>query len=47
MAAAAIFDFTDLEEYCLKDNSYADYFLTALLGEDRINTLNSNAGGGN
>ena len=41
------FDFTDLEEYCLKDNSYADYFLTALLGEDRINTLNSNAGGGN
>ena len=47
MAAAAIFDFTDLEEYCSKDSSYIDHFLTALLGEDRINNLNSNAGGGN
>lgn len=47
MAAAATFDLTDLEEYCSKDSSYADYFLTTLLGEDRINNLNSNAGGGN
>ncbi len=47
MAAVATFDFTDLEEYCSKDSSYADYFLTTLLGEDRINNLNSNTGGGN
>ena len=47
MAAVAAFDFTDLEEYCSRDSSYADHFLTTLLGEDRINNLNSTAGGGN
>lgn len=40
-AAVAIFDFKDIEEFCRENISYVDQLFTALLGEDKINSLSS------
>lgn len=39
MAAAAIYDFGDIEEFCRNNISYVDKLFTTLLGEERINRL--------
>ena len=44
-AAAAIYDFGDLKEYCSSNPSYVDHFFTELLGEERLNLLSSGNGG--
>ncbi len=41
MAAAAIYDFGDIEEFCRSNISYVDKLFTSLLGEERINRLTS------
>ncbi|MCB7319216.1 hypothetical protein [Lacrimispora sp. 210928-DFI.3.58] len=39
MAAVAIYDFKDIEEFCQENRSYIDRLFTTLLGEDKINQL--------
>lgn len=45
MAAAAIYDFGDLEEYGVSNPSYVDHLFTELMGENRLNLLSSGNGG--
>lgn len=45
MAAAAIYDFADIEEFCQENPGYVDWVMTQLLGEDRIVQLARTADG--
>lgn len=47
IAAAAIYDFADIEGFCQDNISYIDNLFTSLLGENRINNLSSAVDGGN
>lgn len=43
MAAVAVYDFGDIEDFCRSNISYVDKLFTELLGEERINRLTSMA----
>lgn len=43
MAAVAVYDFGDIEEFCRSNISYVDNLFTTLLGEERINRLTNSA----
>lgn len=45
MAAAAIYDFADIEEFCQENPDYVDWMMTQLLGEDKIVQLARTADG--
>lgn len=45
IAAAAVYDFGDLEDYGVSNPSYTDHLFTGVMGEDRLNLLSSGGGG--